>query len=162
MWFHNSNTVIFGGGMSSCKGMEMERAADLLKDSQDFLGAAMDLLKTGRWAKVCFNCQQCVELALKAALNTLGLERKGRDLSELLGELVEYRGEFERFQDEVRILDQYYIATRYANAFYSGSAAEHYTKTQAEQALRYAEEMFQELKKLVAERAAPRRGEETS
>jgi len=133
----------------------MERATDLLKDAEDFLGAAMDLFKTGRWAKVCFNCQQCVELALKAGLNALGLERKGHDLSELLEELVQYRREFERFRDEVKVLDQYYIPTRYANAFYSGSAAEHYTKGQAEEALKYAGEIFQGLKDLVSERTAP-------
>jgi len=133
----------------------MERAADLLKDAEDFLGAAIDLFKTGRWAKVCFNCHQCVELALKAGLNALGLERKGHDLSELLEELVQYRREFERFRDEVKVLDQYYIPTRYANAFYSGSAAEHYTKGQAEEALKYAGEIFQGLKDLVSERTAP-------
>jgi len=133
----------------------MERAADLLKDAEDFLGAAMDLFKTGRWAKVCFNCQQCIELALKAALNTLGLERRGHGLSELLQELVHYHREFERFRDKIKVLDQYYIPTRYANAFYSGSAAEHYTKKQAEEALKYAEKIFQGLKEFVAERAAP-------
>ena len=94
-------------------------------------------------------------MALKAALNTLGLERRGQDLSELLQELVQYRREFERFRDEIKVLDQYYIPTRYANAFYSGSAAEHYTKKQAEEALKYAEEIFQGLKDLVAERTAP-------
>jgi len=133
----------------------VERATDLLKDAEDFLGAAMDLFKTGRWAKVCFNCHQCVELALKAGLNALGLERKGHDLSELLEELAQYRREFEKFRDEVKVLDQYYIPTRYANAFYSGSAAEHYTKKQAEEALKYAEKIFQGLKEFVAERAAP-------
>jgi len=138
----------------------MERAADLLKDAEDFLGAAMDLFKTGRWAKVCFNCHQCVELALKAALNALGLERRGHDLGELLEELVKYRNESERFRDEIKMLDQYYIPTRYANAFYSGSAAEHYSKRQAEEALRYAEEIFQELRKIVAKRGVPERGGE--
>jgi len=51
---------------------------------------------------------------------------------------VQYRREFERFRNEIKVMDQYYIPTRYANAFYSGSAAEHYTKGQAEEALKYA------------------------
>lgn len=130
----------------------MERAADLLKDAEDFLGAATDLFKTGRWAKVCFNCQQCVELALKAALNALGLERRGHDLCELFGELVKYRKEVEKFRDLMKMLDQYYIPTRYANAFYSGSAMEHYTKKQAQEALEYTEKIFSELKNIVAKR----------
>jgi len=135
----------------------MERAEDLLKDADDFLGAAKDLFKTGRWAKVCFNCQQSTELTLKAALNVLGLERKGHSLHELLGELVEHLKEFERFTDHVRVLDQYYIPTRYANTFYSGSAAEHYTRKQAQEAIKYAEEIFQESKELVAKTKASRR-----
>jgi len=40
----------------------MERAKDLLVDAEDFFGAANNLLSTGRWSKVCFNCQQAVEL----------------------------------------------------------------------------------------------------
>jgi HEPN domain-containing protein len=129
----------------------MERASDILKDAEDFLGAAKDLFRTGRWAKVCFHCHQCVELALKAALNALGLERRGNDLCELLEELTKYRKEYETFTDAVKLLDQYYIPTRYANAYYRGSAAEHYTKAQAEKALRYAEQIFEEMRKVVAE-----------
>ena len=140
----------------------MERAVDLLKDAEDFLGAAMDLFKTGRWAKVCFNCHQCTELALKAALNALGLERRGHDLCGLLEELAKYRKEVEKFRDATKMLDQYYIPTRYANAFYSGSAMEHYTQRQAQEALKYTEEIFQELKNIVTKREAPKRGQETS
>jgi len=66
---------------SGCgKGESMERAKDLLVDAEDFFGAANDLFSTGRWSKVCFNCQQAVELALKAILNYLGLERRGHGL----------------------------------------------------------------------------------
>ncbi|MEM2107186.1 MAG: HEPN domain-containing protein [Candidatus Bathyarchaeia archaeon] len=136
----------------------MERSLDLLKDAEDFLGAAEDLYKTGRWAKVCFNCQQSAELSLKAALNSLGLERRGNDLSELLSELVKYREELKRFQDTVKKLDQYYIPTRYANTFFSGSAMEHYTKSQAEEALQYARMIFREVEGIVAEREAAKRG----
>jgi len=44
----------------------LERSEDLLKDADDSLGAAKDLLTSGRWAKVCFHCLQAAELALKA------------------------------------------------------------------------------------------------
>lgn len=58
----------------------MRRAEDLLDDAQDFIGAAKDLLSTKRWAKVCFMSQQAAELAVKAALNALGRERRGHDV----------------------------------------------------------------------------------
>jgi len=133
----------------------VERALDLLEDAEDFLGAAKDLFKTRRWSKVCFNSQQSAELALKAALNSLGVERKGHDLCELLDELLSYQFKgLERFRDKVKVLDQYYIPTRYANAFYSGSAMKHYTEAQAMEAITYAEEIFMETKKIVTKRKA--------
>jgi len=135
----------------------MDRSLDLLEDAEDFLGAAEDLFKTGRWSKVCFNCQQSVDLAIKAALNSLGLERRGYDASELLEELAKYKGEVERFRDHVRKLDQYYIPTRYANVFSRGSAMEHYTKEQAREALDYAREIFGEMKNIVSKREAAER-----
>jgi HEPN domain-containing protein len=137
------------------EGNAVERALDLLEDAEDFLGAAKDLFKTRRWSKVCFNSQQSAELALKAALNSLGVERKGHDLCELLDELLGYQfKELERLRDKVKVLDQYYIPTRYANAFYSGSAMRHYTEAQAREAINYAEEIFMETKKIVTKRKA--------
>jgi len=136
-------------------GEGLERALDLLEDAEDFLGAAKDLFKTKRWSKVCFNAQQSAELALKAALNSLGVERRGHDLCELLDELISYQfKELAKLKDKVKILDQYYIPTRYANAFYSGSAMKHYTETQAEQAISYAEEILKEMKGIVTKRKA--------
>jgi hypothetical protein len=56
--------------------------------------------------------------------------------------------DYETFTDIVKLLDQHYIPTRYANAYYRGSAAEHYTKAQAEEALKYAEQIFEEMRKV--------------
>jgi HEPN domain-containing protein len=130
----------------------MERANDLLIDAEDFFGAANDLFATSRWSKVCFNCQQAVELALKAILNHLGLEKRGHDLSFLLDEVCNYQEEFEKFRDAVKILDQYYIPTRYANAFYSGPAMKHYTEIQAQEAIKYTENILKLVRRIVAER----------
>ena len=129
----------------------MERAADFLEDAEDSLGAARDLFGTGRWAKVCFHCHQAAELGLKAALNALGLERRGHDLSYLLEELAGYVREFDELRDVAKVLDQYYIPTRYANAFYRGSAMRHYTREQAERALEYAEEILRRVRQIVAQ-----------
>jgi len=145
---------VWGSNDSSPGLRVLERSEGLLKDADDFLGAAKDLLITGRWAKVCFNCQQAAELALKAALNALGLEIRGHDLSLLLGELARYEPEISRLSEDARRLDQYYIATRYANVFYSGSAMEHYTQTQANEAVRQAEGIFEACRRYVAKRKA--------
>ena len=126
----------------------MQRARDLLEDADDFLGSANDLLRTGRWSKVCFHSQQCAELALKAALNVHGIEARGHSLTDLLNELQT----FERtsyLRDHCRILDQFYIPTRYANAFHSGSASRHYTEAQAREALQFATEILKKMREIV-------------
>ena len=132
----------------------MERSESLLKDADDFLGAAKDLFATGRWAKVCFNCQQAAELALKAALNSLGLEIKGHDLSLILSELANYEPDVKALSDIAKRLDQYYIPTRYANAFHSGSAMEHFTQAQANEAVQQAESILEACRRIVAKRKA--------
>lgn len=133
---------------------ELERSESLLRDAEDSLGAAKDLSATGRWAKVCFNCQQAAELALKAALNALGLEIKGHDLSLLLNELANHEPQVRALTDIAKRLDQYYIPTRYANAFHSGSAMDHYTRSQAHEAIGQAEKILEACKRIVAERKA--------
>ncbi|MCX8189207.1 MAG: HEPN domain-containing protein [Nitrososphaeria archaeon] len=76
---------------------------------KNFLGAALDLYKTGRWSKVCFNSQQAAELALKTALNYYGIEKRTHSLVDLLDEIVKVNKEFKAYEEAAKILDQYYI-----------------------------------------------------
>jgi HEPN domain-containing protein len=126
------------------------RAKDLIEDAEDFLGAASDLFKTGRWSKVCFNAQQAAELSLKAILNHYGIERRTHSLVDLLDELIKINERFKVFQENAKILDQYYIPTRYANAFASGPAKRYFTGSQAEHAISLAKSILEEAKKIVA------------
>lgn len=126
----------------------MDRSRDLLADAEDFLAAAQDLLKTGRWSKVCFSSQQAAELGLKAVLNRLGVERRGDALTELLEEVSSHLPEARKFEDHAKLLDQYYNPTRYANAYASGPAKDRYTETQARQAVQLASELLSWVKKL--------------
>jgi len=129
----------------------VKRVRDLMEDAEDFLGAALDLYKTGRWSKVCFNAQQAAELALKALLNFYGIERRGRTLVDLLEELTSIDERFREFYEAVRILDQYYIPTRYANAFASGPAKRYFTESQAKQAIGLAESILNRVREIVSE-----------
>jgi HEPN domain-containing protein len=129
----------------------VQRAKDLLEDAEDFLGAAVDLYKTERWSKVCFNAQQAAELALKALLNFYGVEKRGHSLLDLLEDVISINEEFKKFYEAAKILDQYYIPTRYANAFASGPAKRYFTKLQAKQAIEFTESILNEVKKIVFE-----------
>ena len=127
----------------------MDRSADFLADSDDFLGAAGDLLQHGRWSKACFCAQQAAELAVKAALNRLGVERRGHDVFSLITELQQHVPAVSTLLDKAKILDQYYIPTRYGDVFGGGSAMSHYTQLQAEQAMAFAREIYEEMKRIV-------------
>ncbi len=129
----------------------VERAKDLIEDAEDFLGAALDLYKTGRWSKVCFNSQQAAELALKAALNYYGIERRTHSLVDLLDELTQINEEFKVYEEAAKVLDQYYIPTRYANAFASGPAKRYFTEDQAKRAIELTTSLLEKVKKVVAE-----------
>ena len=131
----------------------MRRAEDLLDDAQDSLGAAKDLLASRRWAKVCFMSQQAAELAVQAALNALGKERRAHDIHRLLEELGQERPESLAFIDEAKILDQYYIPTRYMNAFTEGSARAHFIEKQAQDAVATAERILAHMREVVHEQA---------
>ncbi len=136
----------------------MSRAEDLLVDAEDFLGAARDLYRTGRWSKVCFNAQQAAEISLKAALNSYGVEIRSHSITDLLEELIKLGEGLEHLREYSRILDQYYIPTRYANAFPSGPASRHFTMKQAREALEMAEKILEEARRIVAKGKAGEEG----
>ncbi len=129
----------------------MRRAEDLFDDAQDSLGAAKDLLAGQRWAKACFMAQQAAELAVKAALNALGKERRGHDIHRLLEELGQDIPEALAFIDDAKILDQYHIPTRYMNAFAEGSARAHFTEKQAKEAVAMMERILARMREVVYE-----------
>ncbi|MGQ9515058.1 MAG: HEPN domain-containing protein [Thermoproteota archaeon] len=82
----------------------MTRAEDFIEDAENFLGAASDLFKTGRWSKVCFNAEQAADLSLKAVLNHYGVERRTHSLVDLLDELIKMDERFKFFQEGVKII----------------------------------------------------------
>jgi HEPN domain-containing protein len=118
----------------------MQRAADLLDDAQDSLGAAQDLLISRRWAKVCLLAQQAAELAVKAAFNTYGKERRGHTVHRLLAELGQ------ESPDALALVEE-----RYMNAFAEGSARSHFTEKQAREAVVIAEKILARMTEVVRE-----------
>lgn len=126
----------------------MKRFEDLFEDAEDFLSSAQDLFLTKRWSKVCFLSQQAAEIAVKGAVNATGRERRGHDVHKLLEELAMHKKEALQFIDDAKMLDQYYIPTRYMNAFAEGSAKAHFTQRQAKEAIEMAEKIISEMKRI--------------
>lgn len=98
----------------------------------------------------CFHAQQSAEKSLKGfIIFTKGRTEKTHSLIELLNEAVRINKEVEKFREHCLILDRYYIPTRYPDAL-PGSLPEGLPgKNNAEQALKYAEEIFEFAKRVL-------------
>lgn len=89
------------------------------------------------WA--CFKAHQASEMAVKALLHGLGLPAYGHSVSRLLSDLAP-RGidVSDGVMRSAKILDRYYVPTRYPNAWAEGAPHEYYAKVDAEESLSQA------------------------
>jgi HEPN domain-containing protein len=103
-----------------------------LRQAENDLEYARIGLREGFYAQVCFQCQQICEKALKAMhYGQLGKRVVfGHSLVQLGSELPLEAG----LREELAVLDQYYIPTRYPNGLPGALPYEVYTRKQAEQA----------------------------
>lgn len=92
----------------------------------------------------CFAAHQASEKALKAVFLKLGLDAWGHTLTVLIGNLPsEVQKPSQTLIDYARILDKYYIPTRYPNGFDSGAPTDFYTQSEARQAIAQAEAILE-------------------
>jgi HEPN domain-containing protein len=95
----------------------------------------------GRHEWACFAAQQSAEKAVKALHLSLGQEAWGHVVARLLMELPSPPPE--DLIDKAKVLDNFYIPTRYANGHPEGAPFEHYGAIQSEEAIRYAGEILE-------------------
>jgi len=86
------------------------------------------------WA--CFAAQQAAEKALKGANYSHLRESRTHVLTDLVQDLDAKAPEM--LLDRARVLDGYYIPTRYANGHEKGAPFAHYGSIQSQQAIEYA------------------------
>jgi len=111
------------------------RAGDWLKQAEEELAWAKDAINAKRWALVCFTAQQVAEKSLKAiALARGALQVKSHSTREI-AEALDIDGDLD---EKARILDQYYITTRYPDAFSTGAPFEYFVERQAREAFDFA------------------------
>ena len=106
-------------------------------------------LREGFFAQVCFQCQQICEKALKAIHYGQLAKRVvfGHSLVQLAAELIVPAD----LQEELAVLDQYYIPTRYPNGLPGALPYEVYTKRQAEQAVQVSQRVIELARRELAE-----------
>jgi HEPN domain-containing protein len=117
------------------------RSVDWLNQSIRDLEQAADSRDDGRHEWACFASHQAAEKAVKALHLHLGQEAWGHVVAKLLQELPETVSIEEVLIEKGRVLDNFYIPTRYPNGHPEGSPFEHYGPLQSEEAIRYASEI---------------------
>lgn len=116
----------------------MNRAGDWLEQARWNLRHAEGSLGLGDYAWACFAAQQAAEAALKGLHLAQGQIAWGHSTLDLLAGLPEGLRVPESLLEAAQVLDKYYIPTRYPDAHPAGPAARHYTRGEAEEAIRLA------------------------
>jgi len=119
------------------------RSADWLLQADRDLEQAEDsrLAKRHEWA--CFAAHQSAEKAIKALHLSLGQEAWGHVAARLFMELPEDIDVSEELVEKAKVLDNFYIPTRYPNGHSQGAPFEHYGRLQSEEAIRYARSILE-------------------
>jgi HEPN domain-containing protein len=115
------------------------RARDWLRQAERDLEQAVASQRDGRHEWACFAAQQAAEKAVKAIHLALGQEAWGHAVARLLAELPNRPAD--DLVEKGRVLDNFYVATRYANGHSEGAPFEHYGPWHSTQAIDYAGEI---------------------
>ncbi len=116
------------------------RAADWFEQALRDLEQAESSRRDGRHEWACFAAQQAAEKAIKAVHLSLAQDAWGHVVARLLNELpVEVPDDL---VEKAKVLDGFYIPTRYANSHAEGPPFEHFGVLHSDEALRYAREII--------------------
>jgi HEPN domain-containing protein len=115
------------------------RAGDWLAQAERDLEQARASQRDGRHEWACFAAHQAAEKAVKALHLSMGQEAWGHVVARLLREVpLDVPAEL---VDRARVLDNFYVPTRYPNGHPDGPPFEHYGSVQSNQAIEYAGEI---------------------
>jgi HEPN domain-containing protein len=119
----------------------VDRSKDWFAQAERDLEHARSSQKQGRHEWACFAAQQSAEKAVKALHLSFKQEAWGHVVARLLAELpLSVPGDL---VEKGKVLDGFYIPTRYANGHPEGAPFEHYGTIQSEDAIRYAGEILE-------------------
>jgi HEPN domain-containing protein len=117
--------------------MEEER---WLGQAKEDLESARDSSKAKHYEWACFQSQQAAEKALKAFLYSKGLRAVlTHSIRELVLDCSKYERSFSDLLSQAKVLDSYYISTRYPNGLVGNEIPAHYySEEDASQCINYA------------------------
>jgi len=113
-----------------------DRSRDWLAQAERDLEQAVASYDEGRHEWACFAAHQAAEKAVKALHLARGQEAWGHVVARLLRDLPLHVPA--ELVESGRVLDNFYLPTRYPNGHAEGAPFEHYGPLQSEEALRHA------------------------
>lgn len=119
----------------------VDRSKDWFAQAERDLDHAISSQKEGRHEWACFAAQQSAEKAVKALHLSLKQEAWGHVVARLLAELP--LDVPEDLVEKAKVLDGFYIPTRYASGHPEGAPFEHYGKIHSKDAIKYASEILE-------------------
>ena len=133
------------GGRKALAGTWFEQAEADLRAAEDSAAA-----EHHEWS--CFQCQQAGEKALKAFLYAQGRTSiVTHSLRRLAAECLAVESAFTAVDDDARLLDQYYIATRYPNGLDEDTPpSRYYDRKDAQRCLQSARSILARVKPFFA------------
>ena len=93
------------------------------------------------WA--CFIAQQSAEKAIKALHLSAGQQALGRMVTKLIQDLPDDFQPESEIIEKAKVLDSFYVPTRYPNGHPEGAPFEHFGPLQSEEAIDYASEIVE-------------------
>jgi len=132
-----------------------DRSADWLGQALRDLEQAEQSMRADRHEWACFAAHQAVEKALKGLNLALGQHVWGHTLTRLWSALPTqewHPGLPPDLVDRLRLLDGFYIPTRYPDSYPEGTPGEHFGRLQSEQAILHASVIITWIREALAQR----------
>ena len=132
-----------------------DRSADWVDQALRDLEQAEQSMQADRHEWACFAAHQAVEKALKGLNLALGQQAWGHTLTRLWAVLPQQDWQPappEGLEDRLRLLDGFYIPTRYPDSYPEGTPGEHFGRLQSEQALLHARAITEWIRAALASR----------
>ena len=126
------------------------RWRDWFRQAERDLEHAGASASAGRHEWACFAAHQAAEKAVKALHLKLGQEGWGHVVARLLADLPAAMSVPDDVIERGRVLDNFYLPTRYPNAHPSGSPFEHYGPLQSGEAIGHAGQILEFVRLQVA------------
>ena len=131
---------------------DCDEARRWLRQSGYTLESSRSDSRAGFYSWACFKAHQVAEYALKGLLRGVGLESFGHDLLKLWKDGKGVCKALENLHECIALLNKMYIPPRYPDAWAGESVPfESYTKRDAEESIRCAEQVLRAVKVCVDE-----------